>query len=432
MTLPAATAWLNNLPHPTVVWGLRIATVNFAKNAGNPPSPQLLAVLEDAVLQWNFRACDTGIVFIPTTGLADLDFWRTTLDSQAGNCALYEIPGQDIVYGPSFESRLSSLGHNEARAVIMHEIGHFLGLDESNPPNWSPTIMTQGTCATPAAVPNLTISDAQKVAECLNSQPNCVWRFFFPLHPDACVQAGGHWNFSEGGCYPEPQPVPCEDCVDNDDCCNGDVCHEGQCGAPYVYCDCPPDTVCYEGMCSYATPILIDINGDGFQLTDVVGGVDFDFEGDGVPRRMAWTAVGSDDAWLVLDRNRSGRIDSAREMFGNLSPQPRIPLEDRNGFLALAEFDNSTLGGNGDGLISRQDYFFRHLRLWTDSNHNGISEAVELRSLEPSGLAVLELKYKESRRRDQYGNWFRYRAKVKDARGAQIGRWAWDVIVRLN
>jgi len=172
------------------------------------------------------------------------------------------------------------------------------------------------------------------------------------------------------------------------------------------------------------------VNGDGFQLTDTAHGVDFDFEGHGSPRRMAWTAAGSDDAWLVWDRNRNGRIDSSREMFGNLTAQPGISPEDRNGFLALAELDKPALGGNGDGVISSKDYFFRDLRLWTDSNHNGISEPNELTSLQQAGIETLELDYKLSKRTDRFGNQFRYRTKVNDEHGAQIGRWAWDVILK--
>jgi hypothetical protein len=45
------------------------------------------------------------------------------------------------------------------------------------------------------------------------------------------------------------------------------------------------------------------------------------------------------------------------------------------------------------------------------------------------GLKTLELDYRKSKRVDQYGNEFRYRAKVKDTHDAQLGRWAWDVFL---
>ena len=177
------------------------------------------------------------------------------------------------------------------------------------------------------------------------------------------------------------------------------------------------------------SPIVIDVDRSGFALTNAPGGVVFDMLSDGVPLQISWTAAGSTNAFLVLDRNGNGTIDVGEELFGDVTPQPASSAP--NGFLALAEYDKSGNGGNGNGRIDVQDAVFSQLRLWRDVNHNGISESSELLPL--SGLpSAIDVGYKVSKRTDQHGNEFRHRAKVYDTHGAHAGRWAWDVFLTVQ
>jgi hypothetical protein len=178
--------------------------------------------------------------------------------------------------------------------------------------------------------------------------------------------------------------------------------------------------------CQFSSPIIIDIEDEGFQLTSAEGGVNFDIGNLGNKQRVAWTDARYHNAFLVLDRNGDGLINDGAELFGSASPQPKS--NDPNGFRALAEFDKPESGGNGDGVIDARDAIWSRLRLWVDSNHDGISQPEELLSLEDEGVYSISLEYKLTPLKDEFGNQFVQKGRVNMHRPTgEVNRTVYDI-----
>ena len=167
-------------------------------------------------------------------------------------------------------------------------------------------------------------------------------------------------------------------------------------------------------------PIIVDAGRDGYNLTNVDNGVRFDLNADGVAELVAWTRRDSDDAFLAMDRNGNGTIDNGSELFGNRTPTtPAGGIEtSSHGFDALRFAEMPAWGSSvQDGVINRRDSIFRSLWLWTDKNHNGVSEPDELQTLTDAGLKNIDTDYKDSKRVDRHGNLFKQKSRVEWAGG---------------
>jgi hypothetical protein len=184
---------------------------------------------------------------------------------------------------------------------------------------------------------------------------------------------------------------------------------------PDPSCQQPCFTNCYGGSCpalNGGSPIILDLDGHGFKLSGPDDPVYFDLYNDGLPVWTAWTARGSATAFLALDLNGNGNVDDAGELFGNHTRLLADGSFAKNGYEALAQYDEPVNGGNGNGVIDPGDAIFGRLQVWTDLNHNGKVDPGELQTLSDAGITAIDLAYRFDHKRDRYGNQFLYRGRA--------------------
>jgi hypothetical protein len=135
-----------------------------------------------------------------------------------------------------------------------------------------------------------------------------------------------------------------------------------------------------------ATPIVLDLDGNGINTLAAAQGVNFDLLGHGQTHRWGW--VGGNDGLLVMDRNGDGIINDGRELFG-AGTVLADGKQGADGFTAMRQEDS-----NHDGKLDASDLHFKDLRVWVDANHDGKTDAGELKTLADLGIVEMNLSAK--------------------------------------
>jgi hypothetical protein len=148
----------------------------------------------------------------------------------------------------------------------------------------------------------------------------------------------------------------------------------------------PPQPPCYTCIPDVpqvdVSPLVLDF-AVGSPITFLGSPVPFDFYGDGTHPLQDWISPAF--PFLALDIDGDGIIDNGKELFGTatlLGDGSRAP----NGFIALGQYDE-----NGDGVVDGRDAIFSSLRLWFDSNSDGVCQPAELVTLTSWGVTGINL-----------------------------------------
>lgn len=130
------------------------------------------------------------------------------------------------------------------------------------------------------------------------------------------------------------------------------------------------------------TPIAVPLR-EGLSAIDLEArnsSVAFDADGTGLKKR--WTWVTQDAAWLVHDPGHSGKVTSALQLFGSVT----FWMFWETGYEALAALDD-----NRDGKLTGRE--LEGLALWHDANHDGVSDAGEVRPLSAHDVVSISCRF---------------------------------------
>lgn len=335
---------------------------------------------------WYASCGFVDIVFVNAPGTQGCGDYQANQDPGTG--------GTMFIYGWDSLGRSCIENDIDGAATIAHELGHALGLADSEcttgimgtaPPIGQIRDVSSSECDVTS---NLWFTPAEE------EQEDCDLQCMEPCTgtPPSCADPGGP---GDPGC--------------------ADLC-----------------------SCTSCSPLVFDLNGDGIHTTSLDSdAVSFDFTGDSILDRGGWTDRHTEEGILYYDRNRNQMIDGAQELFGD-----RTLMQDgsraANGFEALGAYDAPRNGGNGDRVISPGDRMWGRIRMWIDRNHDGVCSNDENYSLGQLHISSINLTYieaiaDESYGFDEAGNWHRFKGSFvqRFPGGSKVSRSVHDVYFKV-
>jgi len=183
---------------------------------------------------------------------------------------------------------------------------------------------------------------------------------------------------------------------------------------------------CYDSFGSWE-PLVLDLNGDGVNTTGTNNMVWFDLDGDGVSEHLTWTDAGTAEGFLWVNLNNKNRVDNGSELFGIGTVLPD-GSKAKDGFEALAMYDQPAQGGNSDGIIDAHDAVWNKLRLWVDANHDGTCQPNEVSPIHKYGIEGISLSATRTNTVDIHGNGHYLTSRYWRHEGGRIQYYDIDVL----